>query len=305
MAVKLYKRPKLDNPVMVASWPGIGSIGLIVVEMLRNMLDAEEIGEIEPWDFFYPRKLFIKDDELQGLEFPSSKFYVKRTEKKDLLIFVGEEQPSWSGRAYAEGTKAYQMANLVIDVAQDFGCTRLYTSGAAVAAVHHSMKPRVWAVPNNRHLLQDVRTFKNTVLMSGIEERSGQGNISGLNGLLLGAARKRGLDAICVMGEIPVYLQGFSILYPKASLSVLELLNDVLEIGIDMSEITALAQRSEEEIDRLYEKLPSEAKAQLDKLKDVMSTRVIEAEQITEEDKQKILEDIDTFFKRETGENEN
>ena len=305
MGVKLYKRPKLDNPVMVASWPGIGSIGLIVVEMLRNMLDAEEIGEIEPWDFFYPRKLFIKDDELQGLEFPSSKFYVKRTEKKDLIIFVGEEQPSWSGRAYAEGTKAYQMANLVIDVAQDFGCTRLYTSGAAVAAVHHSMKPRVWAVPNNRHLLQDVRTFKNTVLMSGIEERSGQGNISGLNGLLLGAARKRGLDAVCVMGEIPVYLQGFSLLYPKASHSVLETLKAVIGLDIDLSEIAALAERSEDEIDTLYQKLPSEVRTQLDKLKETALTGIADKEQITEEDKQKILDDIDTFFKRETGENEN
>lgn len=305
MGIKLYKRPKLDNPVMIASWPGIGSIGLIVVEMLRNLLDAEEIGEIEPWDFFYPRKLFIKDDELQRLEFPSSTFYVKRTEKRDLLIFVGEEQPSWSGRAYAEGTRAYQMANLVIDVAQDLGCTRLYTSGAAVAAVHHSLKPRVWAVPNSKDLLEEIKTFKNTVLMSGVAERGGQGNISGLNGLLLGVARKRGLDAICVMGEIPVYLQGFSLLYPKASQSVLEMLKEVLELDIDLSEITGLAERSEDEIDSLYQKLPSEVRAPLDKLKETALTSTTDKEQITEEDKQKILDDIDTFFKRKTGEDEN
>ena len=305
MGITLYKKPKLNNPVMIASWPGIGNVGLIVVEMLRNLLDAEEIGEIEPWDFFYPRKLFIKDDVIQDLEFPSSKFYVKRMEKRDLLFFIGEEQPSWGGRTYAEGTKAYHLANLVMDVALDFGCTRLYTSGAAVASVHHSNKPQVWAVPNSSHLLEEIKTYKNTVLMSNIEGRSGQGNITGLNGLLLGVARKRGLDAFCVMGEIPIYLQGFSILYPKASLSVIELLNDVLGLNLDMSEIVELAHRSEEEIDRLYEKLPAEAKGQLDKLKDVTHTKTIEAEQITEEDKQKILEDIDTFFKRETGEDEN
>ena len=72
-----------------------------------------------------------------------------------------------------------------------------------------------------------------------------------------------------------------------------------------MSEIIELAQRSEEEIDRLYERLPAEAKEQLDKLKDIMHTEVVETEQITEEDKHRILEDIDTFFKRETGEDEN
>ena len=305
MGITLYKKPKLNNPVIIASWPGIGNIGLIVVEMLRNLLDAEEIGEIEPWDFFYPRKLFIKDDVVQDLEFPASKFYVKRMEKRDLLLFIGEEQPSWGGKTYAEGTKAYHLANLVLDVALDFGCTRLYTSGAAVASVHHTKKPQVWAVPNSRHLLEEIKTYKNTVLMSNIEGRSGQGNITGLNGLLLGVARKRGLDAFCVMGEIPVYLQGFSLLYPKASLSVIELLNDVLELHVDMSEIIELAQRSEEEIDRLYDSLPAEAKLQLDRLKEVLHTKTIETEKITEEDKQKILEDIDTFFKRETGEDEN
>jgi proteasome assembly chaperone (PAC2) family protein len=305
LGIKLYKRPRLDNPIMVASWPGIGSIGLIVVEMLRNMLDAEEIGEIEPWDFFYPRKLFIKDDVLQRLEFPGSKFYVKRTEKRDLLIFVGEEQPSSSGRAYAEGTRAYQMANLVIDLALDFGCSRLYTSGAAVAAVHHSQKPKVWAVPNSEDLLKEVKVLKNTVLMSDIDDRSGQGNIAGLNGLLLGVARKRGLDAICVMGEVPVYLQGLSLLYPKASLSVLETLKDALDLDIDLSEISSLAERSEDEIDMLYQKLPSEVRIPLDKLKDSALQSTKNNEKITEEDKQKILDDIDTFFKREKREDEN
>ena len=107
------------------------------------------------------------------------------------------------------------------------------------------------------------------------------------------------------MGEIPVYLQGFPIIYPKASKSVLEVLVAALDISVDMDEIARLTERSEKEIDRLYEKLPAEAKAQLDKLKDVAYTTQPEAEQITEEDKKKILEDIDTFFKRESKEDEN
>ena len=216
MGIRLYKEPRLTDPVLIASWPGIGNIGIIAVDTLRGAIGAEEFGEVEPWDFLYPKKVLIKDGELEGLEFPSSKFYFKKTEKKDLIFFIGEEQPAEEGGFYAEGRKAYQMANLVLDVALEFGCRRVYTSGAAVAPIHHTMIPKVWAVPNTEDLIHEIKNYGNTILMSDIEGEGGQGNITGLNGLLLGVARKRGLEAICVMGEIPIYLQGFALPYPKA-----------------------------------------------------------------------------------------
>ena len=133
--------------------------------------------------------------------------------------------------------------------------------------------------------------------MSDIEGRRGSGTISGLNGLLLGVAKQRKIPGICVMGEIPIYLQGFPLLYPKASKSVLEFLGSSLDIDIDLSNIGQFADRIEKEIDSLYEKLPSDIKAQFDKLKQI-SPRTEYADAITDEDKQKILDDIDKFFKR-------
>jgi proteasome assembly chaperone (PAC2) family protein len=305
MGIRLYKEPNLENPVLVACWPGIGNIGLVAVDTLRRVLEAEEFGEVEPWDFFYPRKVLIRNGELKDLEFPDNKFYFKRTEKKDLIFFIAEEQPAWEGKAYAEGTKAYQMANLVLDVALKLGCRRVFTSGAAVAPTHHTLRPRVWAVPNVESLIPELKNYDNTVLMSDMESRGGEGNITGLNGLLLGVARKRNIEAICVMGEIPIYLQGFPMLYPKASKAVLEVLTQALGVSIDMSDIAGLAERSEKEIDRLYNELPSEAKEQLDKLKHVSHTRLSETGTITEEDKKKILDEVDKFFKKSTKEDEN
>ena len=301
MGIRLRKEPKLDNPVLIACWPGIGNIGVMAVDALRRMVEAEEFGEIEPWDFFYPRKVLIRDGELKDVEFPSNKFYFKRTEKKDLMFFIGQEQPTAGGRAYAEGTKAYRMANLVLDVAVKFGCRRVYTSGAAVAPIHHTARPRVWVVPNSEDLIDEVKNYENTVLMSNIEGMGGQGNITGLNGLLLGVARKRGLEAICVMGEIPIYLQGFPLPYPKASKSVLEVLGAALGVEIEMGEIGELIERSEREIEGLYDRLPSEIKEQLDRLKHVTSIEPTEQEPITEEDKTRIVQDIDKFFKKEPG----
>ena len=302
MAVRLRTEPKLENPVLIASWPGIGNIGLIAVNTLVGMVRAEEFGEIEPWDFFYPKKVSIRNGVLEDLEFPANSFYFKKTEKRDLLFFIGEEQPTNGGRAYAEGTQAYQMANLVLDVAMKFGCRRVYTSGAAVAPIHHTLRPRVWAVPNTEGLINELKGYENTVLMSDIEGRGGQGNITGLNGLLLGVAKRRGLEAVCFMGEIPIYLQGFPIPYPKASKAVLEVLTAALGISIQMDRIDAVVERSEREIERLYEMVPQEIKEQLDKLKYVSSAGPAEEGPITEGDKRRILEDIDRFFKREPKE---
>lgn len=296
MTLKLTKTPELNNPVLIACWPGIGNIGLLAVEAIREAVDAEEFGYIEPWDFFYPRKVLFRDGELIGLEFPASKFYFKKTDKKDLVIFIGEEQPVWDNKPYAEGMKAYQMANLVLDVAQRLGCQRVYTSGAAVTSIHHSMKSKVWAVPNNPSLLPEIEGYKNTILMSQVEGINGQGTITGLNGLLLGVAAKRGLDAMCVMGEIPVYLQGFPVLYPKASRAILELMSMILEIEIDMTGITDFAEKTEQEINLLYDKLPQDVKSQLEDLRHESEIKMYDQYKITEEDKQKIIDDIDKFF---------
>ena len=86
MGIRLYKEPKLDRPDMVASWPGIGNVGVIAVDTLRGQIQAEEMGEIEPWDFFYPKKAIIKAGILEDLEFPSNKFYYKRLAKKDVVF---------------------------------------------------------------------------------------------------------------------------------------------------------------------------------------------------------------------------
>jgi proteasome assembly chaperone (PAC2) family protein len=298
MGIRLHHEPQLERPILIAGWPGIGNIGIIAVDTLREVLMAEEFGEIEPWDFFYPRRVLIKKGILERLDFPSSKFYFKSIEGKDIVFFIGEEQPAERGTAYAEGKTAYHMANLVLDVAERFRCGRVYTSGAAVSLVHHTTKPRVWAVPNNGSLIPEIRGYKNTVLMSDIEGGGGQGNITGLNGLLLGVARIRGFDAICVMGEIPIYLQGLPLSYPKASKSVLEVLTHSLKIEVALDKLDELDEKVEHRIEEFYQQIPLEIRGQLDRLKDVAYARPAEPGPITEEEKKRIMEDVDKFFKK-------
>ena len=298
MGIKFQQEPKLKKPDLIVSWPGIGNVGIVAIDTLRAAVAAEEFAEIEPWDFFYPKKLSIKDGELIDMEFPSNKFYFHRTGKRDLVFFLGEEQPSDGQVTYAKGEKAYQMANLVLDVAIKFDCRRVYTSGAAVAMTHHTVKPRVWVVPNCKELIEEVKGYENTVLMGDITEESGQGTIAGLNGLLLGVAQKRGLEGICLMGEIPVYLQGFPLPYPKASKAVVEVLADKLGIEIDLSALNELSEKADRQIEELYQQIPSEVKDRLEQLKYVTYGRQEKPGPITDEDKKGIVEDIDDFFKK-------
>jgi proteasome assembly chaperone (PAC2) family protein len=268
MGIKLYRKPELEKPIMFVGWPGIGNIGIIAIKTLKGILKAEEFGEIESWDFFYPRKVSIRDGLLEDLEFPSNKFYYQRLEGKDLIFFIGEEQPTEGGRMYASGEKAYQMANSVLDVALKFGCQRIYTSGACVSLIHHQMKPRVCAVISSKNLIWEVKKYPNTILMSEIEGRGeGEGTITGLNGLLLGLAKKGGLESICLMGEIPDWLSGVLLPYPKASKSVLEVFAEILGMRIDLSFLDKTEVQIEEMIESFYAKFPPEMKEEYDQRK--------------------------------------
>ncbi|MBT9165959.1 MAG: hypothetical protein DDT25_00622 [Chloroflexi bacterium] len=291
MGIKFHQQPELEKPDLIAAWPGIGNVGLIAVDTLRGTVNAELFAEIEPWDFFYPRAVSIRDGEIKDIAFPACRFYFKKVGRKELIFFVAEEQPGG-------GRKGYEMANLVLDVALLQGCERIYTAAAAVAPIHHTMKPRIWAVPNAEELVSEVQKYPNTILMSDIKERGGEGNITGLNGLLLGVARKRGLKGICLLGEIPVYISQFPTPYLEASKSILEVLNHALGVRIDLSILERLAQEVGQSIEKLYEMIPPEIREHIDRLKDVDYVRQEEPGVITEEDKKRIMQNIEEFFKK-------
>jgi len=131
--------------------------------------------------------------------------------------------------------------------------------------------------------------------MGEIEGRGGQGSITGLNGLLLGLAKKRGFEAICLMGEIPDYLSGAPFPYPRASKSVLEVLTDILGIEIDYSALDEMTLQVDDVINGIYEKLPSGVRERIEQRKSIVQAK---PETITEEDEKWIKEHIDELFKK-------
>ncbi len=110
---KFYKEPHPRSCHFVAAWPGIGNVALIVAQYLIDKLEAEEIGEILPFDFFDPIGVIVRDNVIETPQFPENKFYYWHNPKSetDLVMFIGEEQP---------GFKGYELAQRVLEIAQKF-----------------------------------------------------------------------------------------------------------------------------------------------------------------------------------------
>jgi len=227
--VKLRARPKLNLPNMLAAWPGIGNVSIIVATYLKKSLDFKELGEVEAPHFFDPIGVLVKDSVVEAPQFPQSKFYYwKNTGKgSDIILFIGDDQPS---------SKAYELANCVIDVGLKFQAKRIYTCAAALTRIHHSEQPKAWGVATSQQVAEYLKEY-------GLVQR-GNLQISGLNGLLLGVAKEKGIDGVCLLGEVPMYAT--RIQNPIAALAILELLTKILDIDISLAELAQLAEEMRE-----------------------------------------------------------
>jgi proteasome assembly chaperone (PAC2) family protein len=239
--IKLYKRPRPKSCVMLASWPGIGDVSLTAAKYLVEKLNAAEIGEIEPVSFFEPMGVTVRDNVVDKPRFPESKFYYSQNGKagKGLVVFIGEEQPSLKG---------YELVNCVLDVAQRLKVTRVYSCAAAVTRIHHSEEVKVWGAATTSKLVDELN--KHDVILRG------NLRIAGLNGLILGTAKERGMEGICLLGEVPAYAT--QIANPRASLSVLGILTKMLGITLDLTELSRLAEQADEEMDRIAKRVTAE-----------------------------------------------
>jgi len=229
--VKLYARPKLNSPVMLASWPGISNVSIIVASYLGKKLDFKKLAEIEASHFFDPIGVLVRDNVVEAPQFPQSKFYYwkNKGEGSDVILFIGEDQPA---------SKGYELANCVLDVGERFRVKRIYTCAAALTRIHHTEQPKVWGVATSRQATEHMKEYD---LM-----QRGNLQISGLNGLLLGVAKERNIEGVCLLGEVPMYAT--RIQNPMAALAILKVLTKMLDIEIDMAELAQLAMEAKERI---------------------------------------------------------
>jgi proteasome assembly chaperone (PAC2) family protein len=229
--VKIYAKPKLNSPNMLAAWPGIGDVAIIVANYLQRKLDFKILGEIESSYFFDPIGVIAKDNVVEAPQFPQNKFYYLKNKWKgsDLILFISSDQPS---------SKAYELAGCVLDVGLNFEVKRVYTCAAALTRIHYTEQPRVWGVATNQQVAEELQKHdlvqRNTL------------QIAGLNGLLLGVAKERDIEGICLLGEVPAHTSRIE--NPMAALAILKVLTGMLGIEIDTAELAETVRETKEQI---------------------------------------------------------
>jgi len=219
---------------MIAAWPGVGNVAMLVANYLERKLDFKRLGEIEPSHFFDPIGVVVKDNVVEAPQFPQSRFYYLKNKGggSDLILFIGDDQPA---------AKGYELANCVLDAALSLQVRRIYTCAAALTRIHHTEQPNVWGVastPQLNHVLEEYDLVQR-----------GNLHIAGLNGLLLGVAKERNVEGICLLGEVPMYTTRMP--NPMAALAILGVLSKILGIEIDTFELAQSASETRERMKQL------------------------------------------------------
>lgn len=218
----------LRDPWLLAVWPGMGGVSISAGYYLMAKLGMHLLVEFPAAEFFEMDQVEVKHGMILKKRLPRSRLFLWNDpdHKHDLILFIGEAQPPSRGGAFCR---------TLIEHAKSLGVRRVFTFAAMATTMRPKQDSHVFGAAIDRKTLAEFKQL-------GLDPLEG-GNISGLNGALLGVAAGHGLHGGCMLGEIPhVFSQ---IPFPKASLAVLEFFTVMAGIQIDFTELRTHAKTVE------------------------------------------------------------
>jgi proteasome assembly chaperone (PAC2) family protein len=232
----------LRDPWLVAVWPGMGQVALLAGSYLAQQLEAQPAAELSAKDFFEVQDVEVKNGVAAPARLPQSVFLEWRDPRgqRDLLIFVGQAQPSTGG---------YTLCQKLVEYAISRGVRQFFTFAAMATQLQLGTRPKVYAAATNVPTLRMVRRANVQVMNDG--------QISGLNGVLLAAGSERGLHGACLLGELPFFAVGVP--NPRAARAVLEVFCSVAGIDLDFTTLDREAKAVEQNLKQLLERMSQAA----------------------------------------------
>jgi len=216
--VKMLKKPKLENAILLEGLPGIGFVANIAALHLIKELNAKKFAEIISSSF---QDFVISSDE-GGFRPPVNELYYYDGSKggKSCIILYGNTQ-ALTGRGQ------YELCGRILDIAVESGCNFVVTMGGLKRG-GVIKKPELYCAATDEEILEKILKFDVGIL---------SGRIYGAAGILLGLAKLRGLKGFCVLAET----LGF---YPDATAAkeVLNFLSKIFEWKIDLKKLEAAAK---------------------------------------------------------------
>lgn len=228
---------ELRNPIMIAAFEGWNDAGESATGAIAHLLTVwthQQLAITDPEEYydFQVNRPSIRVDEkvVREIIWPNTIVYAVSTPhlENDFLIVKGIE-PSMRWRRFADE---------LLDLADDYEVNLLITMGALLADTPHSRPISVTGSGSHPDVAERL----------GVEISRYEGP-TGIVGIMQDAANRRDLDAVSLWAAVPHYVSTPP--SPKASLALVNALEDFLEISIAQGDLPQRAQAWEKQVDQM------------------------------------------------------
>jgi proteasome assembly chaperone (PAC2) family protein len=242
--MEILKIPVLRSPVMVIAFSGWNDAGEAASGAASHLLGCwtdpafdvvpELIAEVDPeefYDFQVNRPtVYVDDSSIRNLTWPGTQVFALATPtlSHDFIVVRGVE-PSMKWKTFASD---------LLDLADDCEVDLVITLGSMLADAPHTRPITVSG--SGAH--PDIAT------RLGVEISKYEGP-TGILGVIQDSCIRRGIDAISLWAAIPHYASNSP--SPKASLALVNALEDFLEISIPQGDLPDEAIEWETEVTEL------------------------------------------------------
>lgn len=172
--------PVLEKPIFVQGLPGFGNVGKIAAHLLIKFCGAKPFAELYSPSF--PDYVSVNSKGICRL--PRYEFYAAPMEKNDFIIMTGDTQPSFD-----DVVAHYMLCGEILDFVEKQRCSFIVTIGGAPITEE---KTQVYVAATSPRLALEFME-KGAVIYS-------KGRVVGATGLMLGLAKERSLEGVCLLG---------------------------------------------------------------------------------------------------------
>lgn len=268
---KIFGKKDLRTSSLIVGWKeDVANLGTKVIDYLNEKLRTEELGEIEPIDFFPLGGIAVENDIAQ---FPESRFYCSY--EKNVVIF----------KSNAPRAEWHKFMNSVLDVAEHYcHIKELYTIGGMVTLNAHTSPRELLAVSN----LPGMKNVLNQYHLDiGMDYETPPGQRPTLSSFLLWVAKNREIPAASLWVPIPFYLIAAEDV--AACRNVVNYFNNSLALGIDTKDLDDAVARQNEKLAEIRFSFP-----EVDSYIKNLERNVA----LSQEDSEKLAKDIEEYLKR-------
>jgi len=228
--IKEFIQIEPNNPVLIEGLPGLGLVGKIALRYLVKQLKAKKIAYLYSPHFPY----FVLVNKKGNVRLLRGVFYYYQNPNgpNDLILFTGDSQSQT-----IEGQ--YEIADRMLDFSEKYKVKTIATIGGY--RMEPKEKPKVFIAATSTDILDKALQAGATLSTSGSP-------IVGTAGLILGLAKFKKINALCLLGETRGYLPD-----PLAAKSVLEVLKSTFNFDLDLTGLNEEIARAETMVTRLQQ----------------------------------------------------